>query len=471
MNKSIQAYVEFPYRDPAGIRQLFGYFADEKWAMLLDSGKTIHKAAKFDLIFARPKAYISYSNDKSYLNGFDFSLSHNPFEDLRTFYQSGLKNYAPLPQELSHIPFHGGIAGYCSYDLGRSIEEIPEVAEVDIHLPEMAFGLYEWAFISDHAHQKSYLLQFNAMEESTWASLIEEFKQYASAKQTASYPSFTLTSPWQSNMDEQTYKAKFKQVHEYIHAGDCYQVNLAQRFSAEFNGHAWDAYLELTEHNQAPFSAYMNLGQQQILSLSPERFIQIKQQDGKSHVVTQPIKGTRPRSKDPLEDKAFSDELLSSEKDRAENLMIVDLLRNDIGRTAEYGSVTVSKLFELQSFISVHHLVSTVEADLAEDKDAFDLLENCFPGGSITGAPKIRAMEIIEELEPHRRSIYCGSFMYLDYRGILDSSITIRTLVTEDGLIHTWGGGGLVADSEAASEYQETYHKLSRILPILAGKH
>ncbi len=471
MNQSTQQFMEFAYRDPAAVRELFSFFADEEWALLLDSGKTIHKAAKFDLILARPKAAISFANHRSKLKGFEFPLTDNPFADLRNFYQLGLQSYQPLAAKFADLPFHGGIAGYFSYDLGRTVEELPQMAKADIALPEMAFGLYEWAFISDHANQKSYLLQFNTMKESSWTTLIKEFEQYAAAKQTKHYPSFALKTRWQSNMDEQDYKAKFKQVHDYIHAGDCYQVNLAQRFSAEFSGHAWNAYLELTEHNEAPFSAYMNLGAQQILSLSPERFIQIKRQDNKSHVVTQPIKGTRPRNKDPIEDKALSDELLSSEKDRAENLMIVDLLRNDIGRTAEFGSVTVSKLFELQSFISVHHLVSTIEADLAAGKDAFDLLENCFPGGSITGAPKIRAMEIIEELEPHRRSIYCGSFMYFDYRGILDSSITIRTLVAENGSIFAWGGGGLVADSEADSEYQETYHKLSRILPILAGNN
>lgn len=211
----------------------------------------------------------------------------------------------------------------------------------------------------------------------------------------------------------------------------------------------------------------MNLEQQQILSVSPERFIQVEKQKNKSHVITQPIKGTRPRSKDPIEDERLSDELQSSIKDRAENLMIVDLLRNDIGRSAATGSVKVTKLFELQSFTSVHHLVSTIEADLAQDKDAIELLKYCFPGGSITGAPKVRSMEVIEELEPHRRSIYCGSVLYYDFRGMLDSNIAIRTLVTENGSIYAWGGGGLVADSEAANEYQETLHKLSKILPVL----
>lgn len=470
MSKHQENIIEFPYRDPASLRKLFSYFADEEWALLLDSGKTIHQAAKFDIMFARPSATICFNHGKTQINRLNVPVKNQPFEDLRTFYQAGLENYIPLPNELSHLPFHGGIAGYCSYDLGRYIEKLPENAEADIQLPQMAFGLYQWAFISDHVQEKSYLLKFSEIDSKQWQNLIDELLDYEQRAGSSKYPVFELKNEWQSNMDESQYKKRFQKVHDYIHAGDCYQVNLAQRFSANFLGHPWMAYLQLTEHNQAPFSAYMNLGEQQLLSLSPERFIQIeKTKDGKSHVITQPIKGTRPRSKDPIEDKAFSEELLASEKDRAENLMIVDLLRNDIGRTAEYGSVKVSKLFELQSFISVHHLVSTIEADLAENKDGFDLLENCFPGGSITGAPKIRAMEIIEELEPHRRSIYCGSFLYYDFRGFLDSSISIRTLVCEDNAIHTWGGGGLVADSEADSEYQETYHKLSRILPILSA--
>ena len=471
--------VEYPYRNPADLRKLFAYFADEAWSLLLDSGKTIHQAAKFDILLARPSATLSFNNGVSQIEGLSMELTHRPFTDLRQFYQQGLVNYLPLPEEVRHVPFHGGVAGYCSYDLGRYVETLPRTAERDIRLPEMAFGLYHWAFISDHQKKKSYLLRFcqldSLQQKNQWLNLINEIEDYYQRAGAPKYPVFELTDKWQSNMSEQGYKERFSKVHQYILAGDCYQVNLAQRFTAKYKGHPWNAYLQLTEHNQAPFSSYMNVGEQQILSLSPERFIQIEKRHGKHHVITQPIKGTRPRSADPIEDKKLSDELEASEKDRAENLMIVDLLRNDIGRSAEIGSVTVSQLFELQSFISVHHLVSTIEADLAHDKDAIDLLEHCFPGGSITGAPKIRAMEIIEELEPHRRSIYCGSMLYYDFRGVLDSNIAIRTLVSEqssatdplEGVIHAWGGGGLVADSEADSEYQETFHKLSRILPIL----
>lgn len=469
-----QQFIELPYREPAGVRELFGYFADEPWALLFDSGKTIHQAAQFDIILSRPKATLSFQNGATEVTGLDCPLSHQPFEDLRAFYQKGLENSWALPDLLSDLPFHGGIAGYCSYDAGRYVEQIPNTAEHDIKLPELAFGLYEWAYISDHKHHKSYLLKFSHYCDAYWKDIIAEFQALYETGHNNTRPPFSLQSAWLSNMVKSGYIERFNKVHDYIHAGDCYQVNLAQRFAAHYEGHPWHAYLQLTEHNQAPFSSYMNLGQQQILSLSPERFIQVyptgRGKHKKLHVVTQPIKGTRPRSKDATEDKRLSDELQNSEKDRAENLMIVDLLRNDIGRNAEIGSVKVSKLFELQSFISVHHLVSTIEADLAKDSDVFQLLKHCFPGGSITGAPKVRAMEIIEELEPHRRSIYCGSMMYYDYRGFLDSNIAIRTLVTDNHHIYSWGGGGLVADSEADDEYEETLHKLSKILPVLKNQ-
>ncbi|GAA4356182.1 aminodeoxychorismate synthase component I [Kangiella marina] len=465
------AFVELPYREPVDVRALFGHFADEPWALLLDSGKTLHQAAQFDIILARPRATFAFSDGESDVTGAEITISNDPFDDLKRFYQLGLEDAQALPDELSQLPFHGGIAGYCSYDAGRYVEKLPTNAEDDIELPELAFGLYEWAFISDHRNHKSYLVKFCHYCDAYWKDIVAEFETLYQDGVSAQREAFRLNGGWQSNMNKEGYIKRFNQVHEYIHAGDCYQVNLAQRFTADFEGHPWNAYLRLTEHNQAPFSSYMNLGEQQILSLSPERFIQVypqgKGKNKKLHVVTQPIKGTRPRSKDEAEDKRLSDELENSEKDRAENLMIVDLLRNDIGRNAEIGSVKVTKLFELQSFISVHHLVSTIEADLAQQSDVFTLLKHCFPGGSITGAPKVRAMEIIEELEPHRRSIYCGSVMYLDFRGYLDSNIAIRTLVTDNNKIHAWGGGGLVADSEAENEYEETLHKLSKILPVL----
>ena len=240
-------------------------------------------------------------------------------------------------------------------------------------------------------------------------------------------------------------------------------MNLAQRFSAPCTGDSWEAYKELRKRAPTPFSAFLTLKEGAILSLSPERFIQVR---GLS-VETKPIKGTRPRGDNADLDRKLKEELISSPKDRAENLMIVDLLRNDLGRSCKTGSIKVPKLFDVESYANVHHLVTTVEAELDSPTDSLRLLEGSFPGGSITGAPKIRAMEIIEELEPHRRSAYCGSIGYIGFNGNVDTSICIRTLVCHQQRIHCWAGGGIVADSECSAEYQETFDKVSNLVAPL----
>ncbi len=271
---------------------------------------------------------------------------------------------------------------------------------------------------------------------------------------------FTLTSDWQSNMTREQYGEKFRQVQEYLHSGDCYQVNLAQRFHATYSGDEWQAFLQLNQANRAPFSAFLRLEQGAILSLSPERFILCDN----SEIQTRPIKGTLPRLPDPQEDSKQAEKLANSAKDRAENLMIVDLMRNDIGRVAVAGSVKVPELFVVEPFPAVHHLVSTITAQLPEQLHASDLLRAAFPGGSITGAPKVRAMEIIDELEPHRRNAWCGSIGYLSFCGNMDTSITIRTLTAINGQIYCSAGGGIVADSQEEAEYQETFDKVNKIL-------
>ncbi|STQ80523.1 Para-aminobenzoate synthase component 1 [Hafnia alvei] len=238
---------------------------------------------------------------------------------------------------------------------------------------------------------------------------------------------------------------------------------MTQRFSASYQGDEWQAFLRLNEHNKAPFSAFVRLPESAILSVSPERFLQLEQKN----ISTRPIKGTLPRLADPIADKLQAKKLASSRKDQAENLMIVDLMRNDVGRVAQAGSVRVPELFVVEPFPAVHHLVSTITATLPNNLDATDLLRACFPGGSITGAPKIRAMQIIEELEPQRRNVYCGSIGYMSCCGNMDTSITIRTLLAENGKIYCWAGGGIVADSQVDAEYQETFDKVGKILPIL----
>ena len=277
--------------------------------------------------------------------------------------------------------------------------------------------------------------------------------------------SFALNSDWQSNMSETEYAAKFAQIEEYLKSGDCYQINLAQRFNAQFEGSPWAAYIKLREANKAPFSSFINHPQGAILSISPERFISVNN----NVVETKPIKGTLPRKADALEDQRQAQILAASAKDRAENVMIVDLLRNDLSKHCKPHSVKVPELFALESYEAVHHLVSTVVGELNDDATPLDLLASSFPGGSITGAPKIRAMEIIDELEVHRRNIYCGSIFYMGFREDMDSSICIRTLLAENNQLHCWAGGGIVLDSVANDEYKETLDKVSKILPVLTS--
>jgi para-aminobenzoate synthetase component 1 len=256
-------------------------------------------------------------------------------------------------------------------------------------------------------------------------------------------------------MTRAEYEQAFERIRRYIVDGDCYQVNLAQRFEAQACGDPWRGYLALRHLSPAPHGAYLNLPFAQVMSVSPERFLQVRNRE----VETRPIKGTRPRAVDPRLDAERAQALAASAKDRAENVMIVDLLRNDLAKNCRLGSVHVPRLFAVESFAGVHHLVSTVRGELAQGRDALDLLRGCFPGGSITGAPKVRAMQIIEELERYRRGIYCGCIGYLGDDGAMDTSIAIRTLVHRAGTVRYWAGGGIVADSVAAEEYQETLDK------------
>jgi para-aminobenzoate synthetase component 1 len=281
----------------------------------------------------------------------------------------------------------------------------------------------------------------------------------------AAAPPFRVLTSASSNFSREAYAAAFRRVQHHIRVGDCYQVNLTQRFSARAEGDAWHAYLKLREINPAPFAAFLDLPDGRIACSSPELFLRV---DG-DRVETKPIKGTRPRAADSARDAALVDELRDSAKDRAENVMIVDLLRNDLGKACVPGSVQVTKLFDVESFASVHQLVSTVEGRLAPGKHALDLLAGCFPGGSITGAPKVRAMQIIEDLEPQRRGVYCGCIGYVGFDGNMQLNIAIRTLVQHGANVYAWAGGGVVADSEVDAEYQETFDKAAALLAVLDG--
>ena len=435
-----------PYR--ANPTEFFAVIRHAPGAVLLDSGRPMAVRGRYDLLSAWPEATLTVGPDES---GGDF------LQRLR-------KNLTQLGQATLpdgyELPFAGGLIGYLSYDFGRHLEQVSHLAVDDLHLPDARFGLYAWALVSDHQVQTSQLVFHPALADSERQRLINVFSQAQNDAPTT----FKLHGPMVPDLSAEAYHQAIIRIQDYIQAGDCYQVNFAQRFRAPCIGDPWAAYCALREACPTPFSGFQSLPDDgAVLSLSPERFVRISERQ----VETRPIKGTRPRGLTPEEDAANAAELLASPKDRAENLMIVDLLRNDLGRSCRIGSVNVPELFSLESYPNVHHLVSSVTGILADDKDALDLIAGSFPGGSITGAPKIRAMQIIDELEPNRRGFYCGSLVYLDVRGEMDSSIAIRSLLVKDGQVCCWGGGGIVADSQWQAEYQESLTKVRVLLQTL----
>ncbi|MCF5890077.1 aminodeoxychorismate synthase component I [Aeromonas veronii] len=442
----------------AELHQLFARLQHQPWAMLLESAGPLGADNSFDIITADPLATLETRGEVTTLRvGADISEhSEDPLALLAHTQQQLL---GELDLCATHLPFIGGALGLFGYDLGRRFERLPVQAAADIAVPDMAVGIYDWALLRNVATGDWQLVHWG--DKAGLAKRLAWLEQ----QQAKPAPTFALQGMWQSNMSRAEYGEKFGRIQEYLAAGDCYQINLTQRFSAPYQGDEWQAYCLLATANKAPFSAFIRLPESALLSLSPERFLLL---DGR-HIETKPIKGTRPRHPDPATDRQVARELAQADKDRSENLMIVDLLRNDIGRVSRPGSVRVPHLFAVESFPAVHHLVSTIHGELDSRWQGVDLLRACFPGGSITGAPKIRAMEIIEELEPQRRNAYCGSIGYLSQHGRMDTSICIRTLIAEAGRLHCWAGGGIIADSDADSEYQETYDKVARILPPLSA--
>jgi len=359
-------------------------------------------------------------------------------------------------------PFQGGIAGYVSYDWGAELERVARPAP-DRFTPQVSdvlLALYDWVIAWDHLEDKAWLI--GASARTAWA----QERLRAASPAVRDDPAPVGHAP-ESNFSRAEYEAGVSRIREYIAAGDVYQVNLAQRFHAPFRGSPLALYRRLRARNPAPFGAYPDFAGTIVTSISPERFLRFDPQT--RLVEARPIKGTRPRDATAARDSALARELLESEKDRAENVMIVDLLRNDLGKVCRAGSVTVPKLFALESHPTVHHLVSTVTGVLADDRDAFDLLRAAFPGGSVTGAPKIRAMQIIAELERSPRGVYCGAVGYVSATGAMDFNIPIRTIVLRDGMATFHAGAGIVWDSEPAAEYQETLAKARTMMEALTS--
>ncbi len=447
------AVKELPYHPDTAAR--FGVLAGQPWSAWLDSGHP-WAGGRWDILVCAPRRTLVTRG--LYTEIREGSRCLRSREDPLKLLQESLG-----PQQPSHppFPFLGGGLGWLAYDLGRRFERLPCTARDRQHLPEMAVGIYDWALLVDHEQQQTWLV--GQAERSPAAR--DQLLRIAQRPVPARVGQFRVWGPVQSNLSGADYADRFQQIQAYIRAGDCYQVNLTRRFSVRAQGDPWVVYLALRQRNPAPFAGFLHTPPLCLLSASPERFLRVR--DGR--VDTWPIKGTRPRSQDPVQDRALREQLANSPKDLAENLMILDLLRNDLGRTCAIGSVRVPQCFAVQSFADVHHLVSQVCGRLRPDQHPLDVLRGCFPGGSITGAPKIRAMEIIEDLEGERRSLYCGSLGYWGFDGSMDTNILIRTLVYARGQLSYWAGGGIVADSDCAEEAAELALKARALGEVVEG--
>ncbi len=379
-------------------------------------------------------------------------------------------------------PFQGGAAGLFGYDLCHYLERLPRPRRDDFALPDLAVGFYDWVIAFDHEQERAWLISTGLPEmdplrrrrrANQRAAMVKRWLRAAPNERAIHRraPVEQVADQWPvprcngllSSFSRDRYLETARRAIEYIHAGDCFQVNLAQRLLFPAPADPVKLYAQLRQNNAATFAGYLDAGEFVVASASPERFLWLEQ----GQVETRPIKGTRPRGKTPAEDEARAAELLASAKDRAENIMIVDLLRNDLGRVCRYGSVQVPALCRLESYRYVHHLVSQVRGELRQGLSPIDLLRAAFPGGSVTGAPKIRAMEIIAELEPCVRGPYCGSLAYLGFDGTMDSNILIRTFTLGRGWAQFPVGGGIVADSSPEREYEETWHKAQGLLKAL----
>lgn len=433
--------------------EIFTIFRDEKDSFILDSAMDKNKLGRYSFISSNPFKTLKYKN-----------TDENPLNYL----QSELNKYKV--KNKTRLPFVGGAVGYLSYDLGNYMESIPRSAKDDLDVYDLYFGLYNYVIAVDHLEEKTYIatpdLDLNKEREIMLAvenkireaningvdKICYEEKEVAPTKLT-------------SNFTKKGFEDSVEKVRQYIKSGDIYQANLTQRFNGKTTLSSYELYRDLRRISPAPFGAYLNFDDFNILSNSPERFI--KCIDRK--LETRPIKGTRPRGKNKEEDLKLQEELRNSEKDRAELLMIVDLERNDIGRISKIGTVKVPELFVIEPYANVNHLVATVVGELEDDKDAVDAIKATFPGGSITGAPKIRSMEIIDELEPTRRNVYTGSIGYIGFNGDMDLNIAIRTMVKKDDDVYFQVGGGMTWGSDPSDEYQETLDKAQSIMKALRG--
>jgi para-aminobenzoate synthetase component 1 len=471
-------------------------FLDRPALVFLDSAAHQHPDAQYSFLTADPSIVIRSKGPVT-------QIREGPQQEWREVPGDALSQARallprdPVPAVPGLPPFQGGLAGYIGYDWGAVLERLPAPRYDDLAVPDVMLGLYDWVIAWDHRVNSAWLVSTGlpaggAEAERRARDRLHEVKQrlagspppetagHTEARRSLAGPAtISATAPsypvsgvdgaepigLRSTFTRRGYLDAVARVREYIVAGDIFQANLSQRFQTGLPEAAFDLYRRLRRRNPAPFAAYLDYGDLQLMSASPERFLRL---DGERRLIeTRPIKGTRPRGLGPMHDAALGRALAESEKDRAENVMIVDLLRNDLSRVCRAGSVRVPELFALEHHPTVHHLVSTVVGELEASTDAVDLVRAAFPGGSITGAPKVRAMEIIAELEPTQRAVYCGSIGYISATGAMDTSIVIRTYMALRQQIYFQAGGGIVADSDPELEYRETLDKARGLIETL----
>lgn len=435
--------------------EVYNIFKDDINSIMLDSSKEDELLSKYSFIGLNSFLTFEAYGNNAYING--KKVYGEPFkilEELIDKYQ--------FEFDLNDIPLLSGAIGYISYDAGRIIEDIPNTSKEDFNIPDLRFNFYDNIIIFDLINNKKYITALGIKEDSQ-KSINDILYKVNLGIKIDEDNNITGNNIFKSNFSKDEYIEKITKLREYIRTGDVYIANMTQRFVCDSKQEPIEIYRKLRSINKAPFSAYMNYSDFQVISSSPERFIQIK--DRKAH--TRPIKGTRPRGKNLEEDEQNKKALLNSEKDKAELLMVVDLERNDFSKVCKPYTVKVTELFKLEEYATVFHLVSTIEGELKDDVSAVKFIKECFPGGSITGTPKIRTMEIIEELEGLKRNIYTGSIGYFDFRGNSDFNIAIRTIVKKDNKAYFGVGGGITYDSIEEDEYEETLDKAKALMKVL----